>query len=156
MGIYTETFRLITPASLVEVRDESLTDESLFDPNDTNPLLMGEWLEYTSGSKDKKMARTTTGTIIPFAVYGEKGRTDMQAAKKAPILFMGPYSAESLIIDPAGAWGLGCKLMAASVTYDGKTRAGLKVHAGAAEVVGRLLRTPTNNGGWLRFIRTLG
>lgn len=155
MAKYSETFRLITPLSMVHREDFPLTDEGLFDPTNANPLMMGEWLEFTSGSSEKKMARATNATVPTFACFGEKGRTDMQAAKKAPLLYMGPYIAESKIIDPAGSWTHGCKLKAATVVYESLNRAGLKVDDGKF-VVGYCLRTPTNNGGWLRFIRTVG
>jgi hypothetical protein len=95
------------------------------------------------------------GLKLSFAVFAERGRSDTQAIGKVPLLYMGAYEADTLIMD-ATALAHGDPLMVADVTIATLTKSGLKKHGGGAElVVGYVLRLPSQNGQKLRFMWTL-
>lgn len=124
---------------------------NITNPNSANPLVMGEWLELNTAYQ---MVRgSVDGALVPsFCVWGERGRTDVQALKKAPMLYLGSYEAQTKVMDATGLT-LGEALMVGNVTYGGLTRRGLKQHGGGAEkIVGYVTRLPANNNGFLRFI----
>lgn len=146
-----ENFRLVTPVEKLERKDLTLADPTLANPNAANPLLDGEFLEYNTAYK----AVRAGGSILCFAIFAERGRTDVQALRKTPVLYMGHYEADTVIMD-ATAIALGDKLMVDNVTISGLTKSGLKKHGGGAElVIGYVTRTPATNGQKLRFIQTL-
>lgn len=146
-----ENFRLVTPVERLERKDLSLADPTLANPNGANPLLDGEFLEYDSSYKGVRAG----GLILSWAVFAERGRSDVQALRKVPVLYMGPYEADTLIMD-ATAIALGDPLMVDDVTISALTKSGLKKHGGGSElVVGYVTRIPSSNGQKLRFIWTL-
>lgn len=146
-----ENFRLVTPVERLERKDLSLADPTLANPNGSNPLLDGEFLEYDSSYKGVRAG----GLILSWAVFAERGRTDVQALRKVPVLYMGPYEADTLIMD-ATSIALGDPLMVDDVTISALTKSGLKKHGGGSElVVGYVTRIPSSNGQKLRFMWTL-
>lgn len=123
---------------------------SIINPNSLNPLVLGEFLELNSSYQ---MIRGTGSAAVPsYAVFGERGRSDMQSLGKAPILYMGPYEAQTKVMDGTGL-AVGDALMVADVTYGSLTRRGLKKEAGGVYIMGRVTRLPASNNGFLRFIR---
>lgn len=132
-----------------EVATVDVNSVSIVNPNSANPLVLGEWLELNSSYQ---MVRgTVDGATVPsWAVFGERGRTDMQALGKAPMLYLGPYEAQTKVMDSTGIT-LGEGLMVGDVTYGGLTRRGLKQNA-AGFVVGYATRLPADNNGYLRFV----
>jgi hypothetical protein len=134
-----------------EVATLDVAGVNITNPNSANPLVLGEFLELNSSYQ---MVRgTVNGATVPaFAVFGERGRTDVQSLKKAPMLYLGPYEAQTKVYDSAGLT-LGCALMVNDVTYGGLVRRGLKLHAGGAKIVGYCTRLPANNNNYLRFYR---
>lgn len=146
-----ENFRLVTPVEKIERKDLSLADPTLANPNGANPLLDGEFLEYDANYKGVRAG----GDVLCFAVFAERGRTDVQALRRVPVLYMGAYEADTVIMDST-AMALGDPLMVDDVTIATLTKSGLKKHGGGAElVVGYITRLPANNGQKLRFIQTL-
>ena len=148
-----ENFRLHSPVEKVERRDFPVADRGILNPNGANPLLDGEFMELDA-TNPKKVIRAT-GNKLSWAVFAEKGRTDTQAVGKVPLLYMGAYEADTLIMD-ATAMAHGDPLMVDDVTIATLTKSGLKKHGGGAElVVGYVLRLPSQNGNKLRFMWTL-
>ena len=146
-----ENFRLVTPLEKIERKGLSLADPTLANPNGANPLLDGEFLEYDAAYKGVRAG----GDTISFAVFAERGRTDVQALRKVPVLYMGAYEADTVIMDSTGI-ALGDPLMVDDVTIATLTKSGLKKHGGGAElVVGYVTRTPAANGQKLRFMQTM-
>lgn len=127
---------------------------TIINPNSLIPLVLGEFLELDTSYEMIRGAEAAGGTTPSFAVWGERGRTDMQSLQKAPTLYLGPYEADTKVMDPT-ALAIGAKLMVADVTYGSLTRRGLKLEAGGVYVVGRVTRLPANNNGYLRFARVM-
>lgn len=95
------------------------------------------------------------GDKLSWAVFAERGRSDVQAIGKVPLLYMGPFEADTLIMDDT-ALGHGDPLMVTDVTISALTKSGLKKHGGGTElIVGYVLRLPSQNGNKLRFMWTL-
>jgi hypothetical protein len=133
-------------------KDLKLADPTLASPNNANPLLDGEFLEYDANYKGVRAG----GDILCWAVWSERGRMDVQALRQVPTLYMGTYEADTLIMDPAGPIALGDPLMVTNVTIDTLTKSGLAQHGGGAElVVGYVTRIPSSNNNKLRFMQTL-
>lgn len=146
-----ENFRLTSPVERLERRDLPLNDRTLLNPNNANPLLDGEWLEWNNSNK----AIRSGGNKLTWVLFAERGRTDTQAIGKAPVLYEGSYEADTLIFDGTGLVG-GDALMITDVTIDSLTKSGLKKHGGGSElIVGYLIRLPATNGSKLRFMQTL-
>lgn len=144
-----ENFRLVTPVELVYRKDLTLADRTLANPNGTNPILDGEWLAYDTAKK----AVRSDGTALSWAVFAERGRSDVQALGKMPVLYMGRYEADTLIFD-ATSLVTGSALQVDDVTYEAQTRSGLVIKA-AGLTVGYVTRLPAVNGQKLRFFNTL-
>jgi hypothetical protein len=144
-----KTFRLISPVQGLERRDFTLADSTLLNPNNANPLEMGEFLELDA---NYQLIRGT-GSALAFALFTEKGRSDTQALGKALVLFLGSYEAETLIFNTSSSPALGADLEVATVTYDSLNKSGLQTKAGGLSI-GRVTRTSASNGGYLRFIQT--
>jgi len=148
-----ENFRLHSPVEKLERRDMPLADTTLTNPNNANPLLMGEFMELDS-TNPKKVVRAS-GDYLCWALFSERGRTDVQAARKVPLLYMGTYEADTLIFDDT-ALTHGAALMVTDVTIATLTKSGLKLHGGGTElIVGYVMRLPSVNGDKLRFMQTL-
>ena len=146
-----ENFRLVTPVEKIERKDLPLADPTLVNPNSANPLLDGEFVERDANYK----AIRAGGDKLAWLVFAERGRTDVQAIRRVPVLYMGTYEADTLIFD-ATALAHGDPLMIDDVTIDTLTKSGLKKHGGGTElVVGYVTKLPTNNGQKLRFMQTL-
>lgn len=146
-----ENFRLVSAVEGIARRDLVLADPTISNPNGANPLLDGEWLEYDNNYK----AVRAGGDILCWAVWAERGRTDVQALRKVPTLYMGHYEADTLIMDSTSII-LGSPLMVDDVTIATLTKSGLKLHGGGSKlIVGYATRIPANNGQKLRFMQTL-
>lgn len=140
---------LISEFQKVTPRDFYLTDPTLLNPNNANPVVDGEWLELDSSYK---VIRGTGNSNNPvWQVFAEKGRYDTQAIGKTTLLFLGAYEAETTIYDSTSL-AVGKQLVVADVTVGGLTKRGLKllpVASGTYFVVGRVTRLPT---GVVRYI----
>lgn len=148
-----ENFRLHSPVEKVERRDFPVADRSILNPNGANPLLDGEFMELDATTPTKVIR--AGGLKLSWAVFAERGRSDTQAVGKVPLLYMGAYEADTLIMDATGL-AHGDPLMVDDVTIATLTKSGLKKHGGGADlVVGYVLRLPAQNGNKLRFMWTL-
>ena len=148
-----ENFRLHSPVERLERRDFPVSDRSILNPNGANPLLAGEFMELHATTPTKVIR--AGGNKLSWAVFAERGRSDVQAIGKTPLLYMGAYEADTLIMD-ATALAHGDPLMVTDVTIGVLTKSGLKKHGGGAELtVGYVLRLPSQNGSKLRFMWTL-
>lgn len=148
-----ENFRLHSPVERLERRDFPVADRSILNPNGANPLLDGEFMEHDATTPTKVIR--AAGVKMSFAVFAERGRSDTQAIGKVPLLYMGSYEADTLIMDST-AMAHGDPLMVDDVTIDTLTKSGLKKWAGPGPlVVGYVLKLPSQNGQKLRFMWTL-
>jgi len=144
-------FELVTDLQGLIRRDFYLADKTLANPNATNPLIDGEFVSLDTAYK---LVRGADGAL-GYAVFMERGRFDVQALGKTTVLMIGGYEADTRVFTSAGLT-LGGKLqLSASVTVDAKTKSGLANYS-SGEVLGYVTRLPANNGGKLRFLRTLG
>jgi len=148
----TQHFRLRTEVQVLTRRDFSLVDPTLLNPNNANPVEMGEWLMLDSSQY--KLIRSD-GSLPSWVSFVERGRSDVQAIGKLTVLFLGGYEAETLIYDDTSLV-VGSPLKAdAAISYGSFTKAGLKLHGGGGDsdhVVGYVMQV--QSGGYLRFIQT--
>jgi len=142
-------FALTSDLQLVLRRDFQLADRTLANPNGTNPLIDGEFVNLNSAYQ---IIRGVSGTL-GWAVFAERGRFDVQAIGKTTVLFGQTYEADTRVFT-AGAGLLGALQISDSVSLDGKTKSGLATWS-SGPVIGYVTRLPANNGGKLRFLQTL-
>ena len=143
-------FSLVTDLQLLIRRDFPLAVKELADPNGTNPLIDGEFMNLNTAYQ---LIRGMDGTP-GWVVFTERGRFDVQALRKTTVLFGQTYEADTRVFTSAGLTLGGRLQINAAVTVDGKTKSGLSNYA-AGEVIGFVTRLPANNGGKLRFIQNL-
>ena len=144
-------FELVTDVQDLIRRDFTVADPTLVNPTNANPLLDGEFVQLNSAYQ---LIRANTGAL-GFAVFAERGRFDVQALGKTTVLFAKPYEADTRIFTSAGLV-LGNPLkISAAVTYDAQTRSGL-IAWDTGVIIGYVTRLPANNGGKLRFLKTIG
>ncbi len=136
----------------VERRDFVLTDPTILNPNATNPLVDGEWLEMNASAYTLGRG-TGEAASIAWPVFSLRGQYDTQAISKSTVLFFGGYEADTLIVNTAGL-AIGNFLVVADVTIGGLTKRGLIKASGSGQhmVEGIVTRLP--GGGKVRFLHT--
>jgi len=133
-------------------RDFAVADKTLVNPTNPNCIVDGEFLSL---NMDYQLVRSVNG-VLGFATFAERGRFDVQAIGKLTVLYYKPYEADTRVFTAAGlALGGPLTISGAVVTSDGVTRSGL-IASGGGIVLGYVTRLPANNGGRLRFLKTLG
>jgi hypothetical protein len=153
-------FDLKSEFQTIHRRSFELATPAILNPNNANPLILGEFLQLDA---NYKMARGSTDGLVPaFCYFAEQGRYETQAIGKGPFLYGGFYEADTKVMDAtleATITAVGQKLMVNDVTISALTRRGLSalpaVPAGTEYVVGYVTRLPANNNGYLRFIRVM-
>mgnify|MGYP000908342582 CR=1 FL=1 len=120
---------LISEALEILRRDFYLTDPTLLNPNNANPLLDGEWLELDSSYKMQRQQAGNEQAVPAWQIFAERGRYDTQAIQKTDFLFVKGYEAETDIADFTGM-AVGNKLVVDNVTIGGLAKRGLKKAAG--------------------------
>lgn len=146
-------FKLVTPVQTQERQVFELTDRTLLNPNNANPLEMGEFLQFDASFK---LIRGD-GTVPAFAFFDEKGRSDTQAIGKVTVLLLGHYMADTYVFNNGAPPALGAKLMVDTVTNAARNlvaKSGLNTHGGGDLILGYVLRTAATNNGYLRFLHT--
>jgi hypothetical protein len=115
-----------------ERRDAVLVDPTIITPGLSTSLIDGEWLELDSADGYPKYKRGTTENTNPLCgpFWGEQGRTDIQFAKKVPIILSGNLEASTRICDKTGLTATGQFLVVKNVTIDGRTCRGLAAATG--------------------------
>ena len=134
-------------------RDFTVADKTLVNPTNPNCIIDGE---FVSLNLDYQLVRSVNG-VLGFAVFAERGRFDVQAIGKLTVLYYKPYEADTRVFTAAGLTLGGPLAISDSVVMaDGITRSGLIAAGGGTVVLGYVTRLPANNGGRLRFLKTLG
>jgi hypothetical protein len=148
-----QTFKLVSAVQSLWSRDFEVNDPNYVVPGHTDAIIMGEFVEINDAYK----LIPGDGAGPQFAVWAEEGRSDVQAIRQLPILFLGGYEADTLIFNTAAAPALGAKLeVVNTLSYNSRTVSGLQTHAGGAkEVVGFVTRRAANNNDYLRFLQVL-
>lgn len=150
-------FELRTDPTLLWIRDfpADAVTSGLILPTVANAIDVGEWFECTAASDGKLVARAGGG-LPSYCMYAEKGRTDLQATRRIPLLTLGDYIADTKIMSVAGPLAIGDLLKVGNVTIAGVVRSGLVQHGGPADadfVVAHAMILPANNNNYLRFQR---
>lgn len=117
---------LISEVLPIQRRDFYVADPTVLNPNGSNPLLDGEWMEIDSNYK--LVRGSGEEATIAWQVFAEKGRYDTQAVGKVPVLFQGGYEAETKIVTLTSIV-VGSLLMVTDVTFQSLTRRGLALAA---------------------------
>ena len=144
-------FELVTDVQDLIRRDFTVGDQTIINPFNVNPLLDGEWVALNSAYQ---VVRAATG-VLGFAVFAERGRFDVQAIGKTTVLFAKPYEADTRIFTAAGLTLGGPLKISSTVSYNGNTNSGLIAYD-TGIIIGYVTRLPANNGGKLRFLKTIG
>lgn len=143
----------------VSVRDFVLADPTIADPRNAVALVDGEWLSLNSSYQALRASDVATpaaaAAAISWPVWAERGRSDVQALRQAPVLYLGQYEADTRVFN-AASMVLGGRVSVATVTLGGRNYSGLVANGsvgtpGAGITVGFITRLPTNNGGKLRI-----
>ena len=144
-------FKLVSEFQTIQRRPFELYDSTILNPVSTNPLIDGEFLELDATTYKMKRGTVNPAIVPSFCYFAEQGRYEVQAIKKGPFLYLGWYEADTMVMD-ATTVVVGSPLEVNDVTYGTLTRRGLKL-ATTGKVVGYCTRRPSENGGFLRFIR---
>lgn len=148
---YAPHMELVTEL-LPLLRRDFYTDIDL-KPDSAHPLLDGEWLKLTDAYK---VARGGSEQAAPnYPVWAEKGRYDVQAIGKVPLL-MGPlYEFDTDICNTPHGFQVGDPAVVSTVTVLGDaTRMGLIKPSGSVQhlIVAWCTRLPAS--GKVRFVHT--
>lgn len=145
-------FKLVSEFQTIQRRPFELVDSTILNPVSVNPLIDGEFLELNTTTYQMKRGTANPAVVPSFCYFAEQGRYEVQAIRKGPFLYLGWYEADTMVCDSTNVV-VGSALEVADVTYPaGFTRRGLKL-ATTGFVVGYCTRRPSENGGFLRFIR---
>lgn len=144
-------FELITELQTLTRRDFYLTDQTLVQPFNANPLVDGEWLTIDT---NYSLIRGTGEGVDPnvFPVFTERGRYDTQAIGKVNVLMLGMYEAHTKVVDTSGGLALGSALTVQDVTYQSLTRRGLKLEGATSGRVRIGYVTKLLDNGFVRFV----
>jgi hypothetical protein len=143
-------FKLTSEFQTIGRRPFELAAPSILNPNDSNPIIDGEFLELNTAYKMARGA-VNPAAVPSFCYFAERGRYETQAIGKGPFLYLGWYEADTKVMLGTGI-GVGDALEVADVTIGGIIKRGL-VKATTGLVIGYATRLPAYNNGWLRFIR---
>lgn len=147
-----QTFKLVTELIPLIRRDLEVNSINFVDPEHADVILMGEFVELNDSYK---LIRGSGSDVPHFAVFVERGRSDIQAIRMLTTLYGGTYEADTLIFDATAPPALGAKLeVDPAVTYNGKTVSGLKTWAAGAHI-GYVTRRAAVNNDYLRFLQTM-
>jgi len=141
---------LISEVLPVQRRDFTLTDPTILNPNATNPLVAGEWLEMDTTTYTVKRG-TGEAASASWQVFSLRGQYDTQAISKSTLLWAGAYEADTTIVNTAGL-AVGNFLVVADCTIGGLTKRGVIKAAGTGQhmVVGIVTRLTAT--GKIRFL----
>jgi len=169
-------FELTTDNLPVQKKDFALADPTLCQPLNAVCLIDGEWMTLNAAYQLIRATDILTlgayqpagASFVPrsFALWAEKGRTDVQAMSghKMPLLWRGEYEANTRIFDAAVSIHGGAPITApfqplkvATIGFSGRYYTGLVGHGGLTSgdvdpIVGWVTMLPAINGGRLRFI----
>lgn len=159
-------FNLVSEFQTIQRRPFELAVPAILDPNNVRPLVIGEWLQLDSAYKMARggddNATTDDEAIVPSYVYfAEQGRYEVQAIQKGPFLYGGWFEADTKIMDAAAHGAIstiGQPVYVADVDVGGIVRrglAGITTPAAGTIVMGYVSRLPSNNNGFLRFVRAM-
>jgi hypothetical protein len=149
-------FKLMTPVQVIERQVFQLTDTTLLQSTNANPLVMGEWVQFDANFT---LIRGD-GTVPAFPVFDELGRSDTQAIGSVTCLITPGFIADTYVYDEdVSAPALGDALMVDTVSNSAvgtalTNKSGLNTHAASDLKVGYVLRTAAANNGYLRFLHT--
>lgn len=144
-------FLLTTPYLDLDTRDFASDVTDAFDPSKAASFVDGEWLMMADGYKVKRATTGETGTIatspgIVFPMYAERGRTELQALKKCPVIWRGSFEVRTNVLLAANiptVLGAPLTLAAGDVFGDGQDRTSFKTATADQYVYGYVTRVET-------------
>lgn len=143
-------FELVTELQTLTRRDFPLATPSQLSPYDAAAVVDGEWLDLVAYKLQRGAAENNP---LAFPLHTEKGRYDVQAIRKASVLFFGMYEAETAVYQ--GNLNVGDSLVVQTIAagvFTGKRGLGKTAAAAGTNVVqvGVVSRAPAN--GRVRFV----
>jgi hypothetical protein len=152
-------FELLTDPTKLIIHDVDLTaaTQLLVDPENANPIYIGETISLDGTASTEVYQRTLTAgaTAVSYFCWAETGRFDVQGLKKLPLIIGGEFLADTKIFT-AGTIAVGDPLQAGDATVDSQTKSGLIEHSAGADtdiVLAFATRLPANNNNYLRIHR---
>lgn len=136
------------PFQDLETQDYACVTESLItDPTVTNPLLEGEWVDLVASGGQLKFQRAVATSSQPQLYAGQRGRTDIQVTKKAPLILGYPNRIKTKLVSGASSLVVGDPVMVGAVVVDGQNKIGLIKATGSGNyVLGVVEVAGTNTG----------
>ena len=126
---------IVRPGIKDLIRKDFTAAAALVEPNQTNPLFDGEWVQLDSSynavrfvddGDHRDAGNQNAGLVISYPVWAERGRYDVQALKKIPVLFGNTCELDCKIFDNTGLF-IGCEVEVADMTYATLTKRGLRL-----------------------------
>lgn len=164
MAFKKVNFQLVTPYLNLDVRDfdvdfagNSMPADIL--PNTDKALIDGEWMMLSAGGKKVTRgfnADLSTPVGVPcFPLYAEKGRTELMALSKVPVIWMGSFEADTHLYKSSdSAMALGARLVVMGVNkaggIDGTELGTALIHSVVA--ANAYAADPTTNGHTVGFV----
>jgi len=150
-----ENFRLISEFLSLQTRDFTPAVASLMDPTGLRPLIDGEFLIINGAGQAAREGDNNAGTadeslIKAWPTFFYKGSYDVQMLNKVPLLWIGNFEAETLIMLATGILQ-GSALSVRDVAVGGIVYRGLGLATVAGWTMGYAHKLPAVNNGWLRF-----
>lgn len=152
------------------------TNSSSVDPDSAYPLIYGEFLEIDASGNAVRGAAPTAAESVNLAaatvvnlnaaymMFAEQGRTDLQVRKGVPLLALGSYIMETKLFHSTSAFAVDDELYVGNVDHPdgaglyrvrGLCPLSLTGNPGTTPSIGRVIKCPADNGGWLRFLWNL-
>jgi hypothetical protein len=144
-------FKLVSEFQTIQRRPFEPDDATILNPTSASPLVEGEFLQLTTTTYKMLRGSATPATVPSFAYFAEQGRYEVQAISKGPFLYLGPYEADTMIMDSSSC-AVGDALEVSTVAFGTINRRALVKYTSGFKI-GYVTRLPADNRGYLRFIR---
>jgi len=155
---------------------DATVNSSSVDPESAYPLIYGEFLQINAAGDAVRGADPTTAECVNLAaadvvdlnaaymMFAEQGRTDLQVRGGVPLLTLGSYIMETKLFHSTSAFAVDDDLYVGNVAHPngggvyqvrGLVPLSLGGNPGTTPSIGRVIKTPATNGGWLQFLWNL-
>ena len=114
--------KLLTPVNNSVRRDFELADTTLTDPNETDALDSGEWMQINSSGKLARVSSDGEQVTNAYQVFTPKGSYDSQSLGKVCVIFSRDYEVETDMYDTSKTYTIGDVVGLSVVEVDSQDR----------------------------------